>query len=114
MESNPIQNSTGPLLHIVFFWLKEPDNKQHRLEFETAIQKLINTNPQATANHLGCPAASEKRAVVDNSFTYCYTMSFPDLEAQNTYQTDPTHELFIKEAAHLWDRVVVSDSIALP
>ena len=41
-------------------------------------------------------------------------MSFPDLEAQNTYQTDPTHELFIKEAAHLWDRVVVSDSIALP
>ncbi|MDG1762367.1 MAG: Dabb family protein [Flavobacteriaceae bacterium] len=113
MESNTIQNSTGPLLHIVFFWLKEPNNKKHRFEFETAIQKLISTNPQATANHLGCPAASEKRDVVDNSFTYCYTMSFPNLDAQNKYQTDPTHNLFIEQAAHLWERVVVNDSISL-
>lgn len=113
MTSNSIQNTTGPLLHVVFFWLKEPNNKAHRTEFETAIKKLIDTNPQATANHLGCPAASEKRDVVDNSFTYCYTMSFPSLEAQNTYQTDPTHNLFIEEASHLWERVVVSDSIAV-
>ena len=113
MESPSIQNTTGPLLHVVFFWLKEPDNKQHRPQFETAIKKLIQTNPQAIANHLGCPAASEKREVVDNSFTYCYTMSFPDLEAQNTYQTDPTHNLFIEEAAHLWERVIVHDSIAI-
>lgn len=113
MASNSIQNTTGPLLHVVFFWLKEPNNKAHRAEFETAIKKLIDTNPQAVANHLGCPAASEKRDVVDNSFTYCYTMSFPHLEAQNTYQTDPTHNLFIEEASHLWERVVVSDSIAI-
>ncbi|MDA8947629.1 Dabb family protein [Flavobacteriaceae bacterium] len=113
MALNSIQNTTGPLLHVVFFWLKEPNNKAHRAEFETAIKKLIDTNPQATANHLGCPAASEKRDVVDNSFTYCYTMSFPNLEAQNTYQTDPTHNLFIEEASHLWERVVVSDSIAV-
>jgi len=39
-------------------------------------------------------------------------MIFPDLEAQNTYQTDPTHLLFIEEAAHLWKRVLVYDSIA--
>lgn len=113
MANSSIENTTGPLLHIVFFWLKEPNNKAHRAEFETALKKLIATNPQAHANHLGVPASSEKRAVVDNSFTYCYTMSFPDLEAQNAYQTDPTHELFIEEAAHLWERVLVNDSLSL-
>ena len=113
MASTTIHNTTGPLLHIVYFWLKEPDNQEHRNQFETAIKKLIDTNPQAIANHLGCPAASEKRDVVDNSFTYCYTMCFVDLDAQNTYQTDPTHELFIEEASHLLERVLVSDSIAL-
>ena len=39
-------------------------------------------------------------------------MIFSDLETQNIYQTDPTHELFIKEAAHLWERVIVYDSIS--
>ena len=113
MTTNSLQNTTGPLLHIVFFWLKEPNNEEHRLQFEKAIKKLIDTNPQAIANYLGCPAASENRDVVDNSFTYCYTMSFPDLEAQNAYQTDPTHNLFIEEASQLWERVSVHDSISL-
>ena len=96
MTSNSILNTTGPFLHIVFFWLKEPDNQEDRAEFEAAIKKLIVNNPQATSSHLGCPASSEKRNVVDNSFTYCYTMSFPDLDTQNKYQRDPTHSLFIE------------------
>jgi|TARA_B100001094_G_scaffold326568_1_gene382975 hypothetical protein len=111
MKSNSILNTTGPLLHIVFFWLKEPKNNAHRAEFETAIKKLIDTNPQAIANHLGCPANSEKRDVVDNSFTYCYTMIFNSLDDQNAYQIDQTHTLFIEEASHLWERVLVSDSV---
>ncbi len=113
MSKQSIENTTGPLLHTVFFWLKNPENDSDRNAFETALRKLIQTNPQATANHLGRPAASEKRDVVDNSFTYCYTMSFPNLEAQNAYQTDPTHQLFIEEAQHLWAKVRVYDSIAI-
>ena len=43
MASTTIHNTTGPLLHIVYFWLKEPDNQEHRNQFETAIKKLIDT-----------------------------------------------------------------------
>ena len=39
-------------------------------------------------------------------------MIFLDLDAQNAYQNDPTHKLFIEEAAHLWERVIVYDSIS--
>ena len=113
MTNKNIDNITGPLLHSVFFWLKNPDNYQDRAIFEQAIRKLIQTNQQAIGNHLGCPAESEKRDVVDSSFTYCFTMSFPNLEAQNRYQIDPTHHLFIKEAKHLWNRVLVYDSISI-
>ena len=113
MSKNKIENSTGTILHTVFFWLKNPENKVDRKRFEVAIRKLIRTNPQAIANHLGNPAASKKRDVVDNSFTYCYTMSFPSLDAQNAYQTDPSHLTFIEEAEHLWNQVRVYDSISI-
>ena len=113
MSKNFIENTTGPFLHMVFFWLKNPESQDDRSAFEYSIRKLIRTNSQAIANHLGCPAKTEERDVVDNSFTYCFTLSFPDLEAQNVYQTDPTHLLFIEEASHLWEKVRVHDSISI-
>jgi len=113
MNTNSSENVKGSLLHVVFFWLKNPEDPTDRTAFEKAIKKLIRTNPQVIASHLGCPAASEERAVVDNSFTYCYTMTFPNLEAQNTYQNDPTHLLFIEEAKHLWEKVRVHDSVTI-
>ena len=48
MANSTIENKTGPLLHIVLFWLKEPNNKAHRDEFETALKKLITTNPHTS------------------------------------------------------------------
>ncbi|MDC1218045.1 Dabb family protein [Flavobacteriaceae bacterium] len=112
MRNNLIENTTGPFIHSVYFWLKNPNKKEDITKFEVAIKKMINTNLQAISYHLGIPAASEERAVVDNSFDYFYMMIFPDLENHNTYQTDPTHLLFIEEASHLWERVVIYDSIS--
>ena len=113
MTHNRIKKITSPILHIVFFWLKKQNNKEDRAAFEQAIRKLINTNQQAIESHLGGPAASEERDVVDNSFTYCYTMGFQNEEAQRLYQTDQTHLKFIKEAKHLWAKVRVHDSISI-
>ena len=92
---------------------KKPNNEKDRAAFEQAIRKLINTNQQAIECHLGGPAASEERDVVDNSFTYCYTMGFQNEETQRLYQTDQTHLKFIKEAKHLWAKVRVHDSISI-
>ncbi|MFQ3341812.1 MAG: hypothetical protein ACI9TK_001486 [Flavobacteriaceae bacterium] len=112
MTKKTLKNTVGPFVHSVYFWLKNPKKNEDITLFESAIRKLIYTNPQATLSHIGKPAASEKRAVVDNSFTYFYMMEFPDLEKQNEYQNDATHLLFIEEASHLWNRVLVYDSIS--
>jgi hypothetical protein len=113
MSTKSIENLTGPFVHTVFFWLKNPKNKDDQKTFKKAIRKMIQTNTQAISNHLGCAAKSEKRDVVDNSFTYCFIMIFPDLKTQNLYQNDPTHILFIEEASHLWEKVRVHDSISI-
>ena len=100
-----------PLVHTVLFWLNNPESKEECTAFETAIKKLMATNPQGIQSHLGRVASTTSRGVVDSSFTYCYIMTFASIEAEAAYQNDPTHLRFIEEAQHLWKKVVVYDSL---
>ena len=104
----------APLMHSVYFWLKNPNSKSDQQAFETAIQKLIKTNPQGISCYLGKPASTELREVVDNSYSYAYFMTFASRESEAAYQTDPTHLRFIEEAEHLWNKVIVYDAVPIP
>ena len=99
-----------PLVHTVLFWLNDPENKEDQHAFETAINKLIANNPQKIRGYLSKPANTEARGVVDASFSYFYQMTFADATAEAAYQIDPTHLTFIKEAEHLWKKVIVYDA----
>ena len=103
----------APLMHSVYFWLKNPNSQSDQKAFEAAIQKLIETNPQGISTYLGKPAATEIRGVVDNSYSYAYFMTFASREAEADYQTDPTHLRFIEAAEHLWNKVIVYDAVPL-
>ena len=102
-----------PLIHTVLFWLNNPKSEKDRLAFESAIQELIETNPQGIQSHIGKPAETSQREVVDSSYTYLYLITFSSLEAEAAYQNDPTHINFIEKAKHLWKKVVVYDSDSL-
>src|SRR6056297_983200 len=100
----------GALIHHVFFWLKEPDNKAHRKQLEKALEDLIKVET-IKVSHIGVPAETEERGVVENSYTYSYMVMFDSLEDQNIYQKHPLHLKFIEENEHLWEKVVVYDSV---
>lgn len=100
----------GALVHHVFFWLNEPENEQQRKQFEKGIQELL-TVKTIRMSHFGRPASTEKREVVDNTFTYSYMVMFDSVEDQNSYQKDPIHLKFVEENSHLWKKVVVYDSV---
>ena len=100
----------GALINHVFFWLKEPDNKAHRKQFEKALEDLIKVET-IKVSHIGVPAETEERGVVENSYTYSYMVMFDSLEDQNIYQKHPLHLKFIEENEHLWEKVVVYDSV---
>jgi hypothetical protein len=102
----------GLLVHHVFFWLKEPANVAVRQQFEKAIGELMKVGTIKLA-HLGKPASTEQRDVVDHSYTYSFLIFFDSKEDQDSYQVDPLHEKFIDENKHLWEKVVVYDSIDL-
>jgi hypothetical protein len=101
-----------PLTHHVFFWLKNPDSDADRNKLIEGLRTLANIETIREL-HIGIPASTEKRDVVDNSYSVSELMFFDDVEGQNIYQEHPVHKQFVENYSYLWERVVVYDSIAV-
>lgn len=111
--ASPISMKRSPhkLVHHVFFWLRNPHSRDDLNRLLAGIRTLeaIET---VRAVHIGVPASTEKREVVDNSYSASELLFFDDIEGQNNYQSHPLHQKFVKECSHLWSKVVVYDSIS--
>lgn len=96
------------IIHHVFFWLKNPGSKEDLDKLLAGLQTLrkIKTVKQL---YIGVPASTEKREVVDNSFSASELMFFDSLADQKAYQDDPIHQQFIADCSHLWEKVIVYD-----
>jgi hypothetical protein len=98
------------LTHHVFFWLKNPNSKED-LQKLLAGLKTLSKIETVKKLYIGVPASTEKREVVDNSYSASELMFFDDVEGQNVYQVHPIHKKFVEECSHLWEKVIVYDSI---
>jgi hypothetical protein len=103
---------TGSFVHVVFFWLREPQNAGHREQFEASINRFLKASRHAGEWHVGIPAGTDRK-VVDNSYTYSLLVNFTSAAEQDLYQTEPAHHTFIEEAGHLWERVQVYDTLII-
>lgn len=98
------------IVHHVFFWLKNPDSKADLAKLLEGLQTLRKIESIRKIN-IGVPASTEKRNVVDTSYHASELMFFDDLEGQKIYQDHPIHQKFIADCSHLWDKVIVYDSL---
>jgi hypothetical protein len=98
------------LAHHVFFWLKNPGSKEDLEKLIAGLRTLAKIDTIKEI-HIGVPASTEVRPVVDNSYAASELMFFDDLEGQKTYQDHPIHQKFIADCSGLWDKVIVYDSI---
>jgi hypothetical protein len=98
------------VIHHVFFWLKNPSSKED-LDKLLAGLKTLRKIETIRMIHIGVPAGTEKRDVVDNSYHASELMFFDDLAGQKTYQDHPIHKKFIEDCSHLWEKVVVYDAM---
>lgn len=98
------------LIHHVFFWLKNPGSKE---DLEKLLEGLQTLSKIETVRriHIGVPASTEKRDVVESSYSASELLFFDDLAGQKIYQDHPIHQAFIKNCSHLWQKVVVYDVI---
>jgi hypothetical protein len=95
--------------HTVYFWLENPDSQEDRKAFETSLQKFLDNSGYAKTKFIGKPPKAS-RDVVDGSFTYSLIVTFESAEAQQNYQDEAPHKLFIEESSKLWTKVIVYDS----
>lgn len=98
------------LAHHVFFWLNNPESKvdlQQLIEGIKTLKKIETVNQL----HVGVLADTEKREVIDTSWSVSELLFFDDLAGQSVYQTHPIHLAFVKKYSHLWSKVVVYDAL---
>ena len=96
--------------HHVFFWLKNPASKEDLAKLLAGLQTFKKIK-SIQRMHIGLPAATEDRSVVDSSYSASELLFFNDLAGQKAYQDDPAHLKFIADCGQLWEKVVVYDSV---
>ena len=109
--ASPAVNTYPKLVHHVFFWLKNPASKEDLSKLLAGLRTLTAIETVRGA-HFGVPASTEKRDVVDNSYSASEMLFFDDLAGQKAYQDHPVHKQFVADCSHLWERVVVYDAIS--
>jgi hypothetical protein len=98
-------------IHHVFFWLKNHESNNDRNNLIEGLKKLSGA-PIIKDFHIGVPAATI-RQVIDTSYAVSWLLLFESKEDQDSYQTDPMHLKFIEECSHLWDKVIVYDTVGI-
>ena len=95
--------------HHVYFWLKEEHlNPTDQAAFEGALDKLSAIS-HITSGGWGKPAATEKRPVIEDSYTYVAYSSFESIADHDAYQVDPAHLEFITNYKDWWEKVTIMD-----
>lgn len=108
----PLNSSANkyPIIHHVFFWLKNPKSKADRDKLIAGIKTLAKIELIGEVR-VGTVANTEKRDVVDKSWDVSELMFFKDLHSQASYQDHPIHKKFVAECSGLWEKVVVYDAV---
>jgi hypothetical protein len=101
----------APLVHHVLFWLKHPDSSADRDALIAGIRSLAAIDT-VRGVHVGVPADTLARGVVDGSWSVSEILYFDDAAGQDAYQVDPLHTAFVEQHEHLWEKVVVYDAMA--
>jgi hypothetical protein len=111
-QTEPNDSNRPPIVHHVFFWLKNPASTEDRDKLVAGLKTLAGI-PLIKELYVGVLANTEKRDVVDASWQVSELMFFEDLSAQANYQQHSLHLAFVKNCSPLWEKVVVYDAMNL-
>ncbi|WP_404333875.1 Dabb family protein [Sphingomonas sp. MMS12-HWE2-04] len=102
----------GKIVHHVFFWLKNPESMADREQLIGGVRGLAKVEVVRSL-HVGIPASTEQRDVVDSSFHVSEMLVFDTVADQKAYQDHPAHKDFVAKCGHLWAKVIVYDMVTV-
>ena len=94
--------------HIVIFWT-DPANAEAVDIILAGVEKYIRPIPLVKMLHCGRMATSERKDVVDQSYSVGVNLVFESKADQDAYQVHPLHLDFVANCSASWTRVVVYD-----
>ena len=97
------------LVHTVYFWLKPELTAAQRAEFRRGVESL-GTIKTVENFYVGTPAKTEKRPIIDDSYSVAMTVVCRDVAAHDAYQADPIHDAFRDNFHTFWNRVQIYDA----
>ncbi len=98
------------LIHSVFFWLDRSLSTERRDRFLAGVNSLAAV-PGIQLFHVGTPAATGNRPVVERTYDVGLTTGFANLAAHDAYQVHPLHHAFLAAHNTDWIKVRVFDVI---
>ncbi|HOV33875.1 MAG TPA: Dabb family protein [Candidatus Hydrogenedens sp.] len=96
------------LIHSVYFWLKEDLTEEVQQSFYEGLLALSQI-PTAIKVHIGTPAETGDRDIVDNTYTCGIVVIFNDLAGHDTYQNHQIHLDFLSRFSPCWDKILIYD-----
>jgi hypothetical protein len=80
-----------------------------RAEFRRGVESL-GTIKAVERFYVGTPAKTEKRPIIDDSYSVALTVICKDVAAHDAYQVDPIHLAFVNACKTFWTRVQIYDA----
>lgn len=96
-------------IHHVYFWLKNPGNEADRAKLVEGLEAL-SAVPTIKMCHIGTPATTN-RGVIERGYAISWLCFFKNMEEEEIYQKHPIHLNFVEKYSHLWEKVIVYDSV---
>ncbi|MCZ6673350.1 MAG: Dabb family protein [Verrucomicrobia bacterium] len=97
------------LVHTVFFYLKVDVTEEQTAAFVKQVEELGSIETVHSI-HVGTPAATPKRPIIQADYAVGLTVLFNSLEDHDVYQVHQVHNDFIASNSHLWEKVVIYDA----
>ena len=97
------------LVHTVYFWLKPELTADQLADFRRGVESLGGIKAVEKI-YVGTPAATEKRPIIDDSYSFALTVIVKDVPGHDAYQVDPLHLAFVANFKTFWTRVQIYDA----
>lgn len=99
----------GALRHVVLFKFKDGTPPGKLREIEEKFRSLESRMPGIAGFEWGTNVSPEK---LDQGFTHCFLVTFPDAAARDAYLPHPAHQEFVDVLRPHLDKVLVIDYVA--
>ena len=105
-EAKKMTGKTGQLVHIVYYWLNKPEDKDKLIEGLT----MLVTAKNIKSSYVGTPQQT-KADVMEKSWDVMLLMVFDKPEGIDAYHKEEVHQKFVAGYGKLWSKTLKFDAL---